>query len=73
MIEGAEYLAARGIVPALSVWMPPAGSTGAEHHPPGLDYCFFVRPLDNNGAASFSYKVKRYSTRWRSEVKGCER
>jgi hypothetical protein len=38
MLEGAEYLAARGIVPALSVWMPPAGSTGAAHHPPGLDY-----------------------------------
>ncbi len=38
MLEGAEYLAVRGIVPALSVWMPPAGSTGAEHHPPGLDY-----------------------------------
>ena len=38
MLEGAEYLAARGIVPALSVWMPPAGSTCGEHHPPGLDY-----------------------------------
>jgi hypothetical protein len=38
MLEGAEYLASRGIVPALSVWMPPPGSTTAEHHPPGLDY-----------------------------------
>jgi hypothetical protein len=38
MLEGAEYLASHGIVPALSVWMPPAGSTSAEHHPPGLDY-----------------------------------
>ncbi len=38
MIQGAEYLAARGIVPAFSVWMPPAGSTDGAHHPPGLDY-----------------------------------
>jgi hypothetical protein len=38
MLEGAEYLAERGIVPALSVWMPPSGSTTAEHHPPGLEY-----------------------------------
>ena len=38
MLAGAEYLAARGIVPALSVWMPPPGSTNDEHHPPGLDY-----------------------------------
>ena len=38
MLEGAEYLAARGIVPLLSVWMPPAGSVNAAHRPPGLDY-----------------------------------
>jgi len=38
MIEGAEYLASRGIVPAFSVWMPPQGSTDADHTPPGLDY-----------------------------------
>ncbi|MGO9112754.1 MAG: radical SAM protein [Thermoguttaceae bacterium] len=38
LIEGAEYLASRGIVPAMSLWMPPAGSTSAEHQPPGLDY-----------------------------------
>lgn len=38
MIEGAEYLASRGIVPAFSVWMPPPGTTGAEHQPPGLNY-----------------------------------
>jgi hypothetical protein len=38
MLQGAEYLASRGIVPAFSVWMPPAGSTHAEHRPPSLDY-----------------------------------
>ena len=38
MLEGAEYLASRGVVPAFSVWMPPAGSTSAEHSPPDLDY-----------------------------------
>ncbi len=38
MLEGAEYLASRGIVPAMSLWMPPPGSTSAEHGPPGLDY-----------------------------------
>lgn len=38
MIEGAEYLASRGIVPAFSVWMPTPGSTDAETKPPGLDY-----------------------------------
>ena len=38
MLAGAEYLASRGIVPALNVWMPPPGSTSAEHRPPGLDY-----------------------------------
>ncbi len=38
MLAGAEYLASRGIVPALSVWMPPPGSTTAGHRPPGLDY-----------------------------------
>ncbi|MBL7645613.1 MAG: radical SAM protein [Candidatus Hydrogenedentes bacterium] len=38
MLEGAEYLAARGIVPAFSVWMPPAGSTTSDSQPPGLDY-----------------------------------
>jgi hypothetical protein len=38
MLAGAEYLASRGIVPALSVWMPPPGSTNGEHRPPGLDY-----------------------------------
>jgi hypothetical protein len=38
MLEGAEYLASRGIVPAFSVWMPTPGSTDAETRPPGLDY-----------------------------------
>jgi hypothetical protein len=38
MLEGAEYLARRGIVPAFSVWMPPAGSLDGDTHPPGLDY-----------------------------------
>lgn len=38
MLEGAEYLAARGIVPAFSVWMPPPGSTTSDSQPPGLDY-----------------------------------
>lgn len=38
MIEGAEWLASRGIVPAFSVWMPTPGSTDAETKPPGLDY-----------------------------------
>ena len=54
MLEGAEYLAARGIVPAFSVWMPPAGSTCGEHHPPGLDYyrqarCEFARLYRQHG------------------------
>jgi hypothetical protein len=38
MLEGAEYLAQRGIVPAFSVWMPPPGTTTAESQPPGLAY-----------------------------------
>ncbi|MBX3177914.1 MAG: radical SAM protein [Candidatus Hydrogenedentes bacterium] len=38
MLEGAEYLARRGIVPAFSVWMPPAGTAGADREPPGADY-----------------------------------
>ncbi len=38
MLEGAEYLAARGIVPAFSVWMPPPGSTASDSQPPGLEY-----------------------------------
>lgn len=38
MLEGAEYLAARGIVPAFSVWMPPPGSTAPDSQPPGLEY-----------------------------------
>src|SRR5262249_39727679 len=38
MLEGAEYLASRGIVPAFSVWMPPPGSLTADLKPPGLDY-----------------------------------
>ncbi|MGD9720108.1 MAG: radical SAM protein [Pirellulales bacterium] len=38
MLEGAEYLASRGIVPTFSVWMPPAGTTSDEHRPPGLSY-----------------------------------
>ncbi len=38
MLEGAEYLASRGIVPAFSVWMPTPGSVTADSAPPGLDY-----------------------------------
>lgn len=38
MLEGAEYLASRGIVPACSVWMPTPGSVSADCQPPGLDY-----------------------------------
>jgi len=38
MIEGAEYLASRGIVPAFSVWMPTPGSVTTDSKPPGLDY-----------------------------------
>ena len=38
MLEGAEYLASRGIVPAFSVWMPTPGSTDGETKPPGRDY-----------------------------------
>ena len=38
MLEGAEYLARRGIVPAFSVWMPPAGTAGPDREPPGADY-----------------------------------
>jgi hypothetical protein len=38
MLEGAEYLASRGIVPAFSVWMPTPGSVTADCKPPGLDY-----------------------------------
>jgi hypothetical protein len=37
MLEGAEYLAQRGIVPAFSVWMPTPGTT-SEIQPPGLEY-----------------------------------
>ncbi len=43
MLEGAEYLAARGIVPAFSVWMPPPGSTTPDSQPPGLDYYRIAR------------------------------
>jgi hypothetical protein len=38
MLEGAEYLASRGIVPAFSVWMPTPGSISVDSKPPGLDY-----------------------------------
>jgi hypothetical protein len=38
MLEGAEYLASRGIVPAFSVWMPTPGSLTADCKPPGTDY-----------------------------------
>ncbi len=38
MLAGAEYLAARGIVPAFSVWMPTPGSVTPDCKPPGLDY-----------------------------------
>lgn len=38
MLEGAEYLASRGIVPAFSIWMPTPGSVTADTAPPGLDY-----------------------------------
>ena len=38
MLEGAEYLASRGIVPAFSVWMPTPGSTDGSIKPPGLAY-----------------------------------
>jgi hypothetical protein len=38
MLEGAEYLASRGIVPAFSVWMPTPGSVTADSKPPGLAY-----------------------------------
>jgi hypothetical protein len=38
MLEGAEYLARRGIVPAFSIWMPPDGSTTENHKPPGVEY-----------------------------------
>ena len=38
MLEGAEYLASRGIVPAFSVWMPTPGSTDGQTKPPGLAY-----------------------------------
>lgn len=38
MLEGAEYLARRGIVPAFSVWMPPPGSTSTQSQPPDLNY-----------------------------------
>jgi hypothetical protein len=38
MLEGAEYLASRGIVPAFSIWMPTPGSITADSAPPGLDY-----------------------------------
>ena len=38
MLEGVEYLARRGIVPAFSVWMPTPGSTEPDLQPPGLEY-----------------------------------
>jgi hypothetical protein len=38
MLEGAEYLASRGIVPAFSIWMPPPGAVTPDCKPPGLDY-----------------------------------
>ena len=38
LLEGAEYLASRDIVPAFSVWMPTPGSVTADSKPPGLDY-----------------------------------
>jgi hypothetical protein len=38
MLEGAEYLASRGIVPAFSVWMPTPGSVNEQTKPSGLDY-----------------------------------
>lgn len=38
LLEGAEYLAGRGIVPAFSVWMPTPGSVTPDCKPPDLDY-----------------------------------
>lgn len=38
MLEGAAYLASRGIVPAFSVWMPTPGSTSENRRPPGAEY-----------------------------------
>jgi len=38
MLEGAEFLARRGIVPAFSIWMPPEGSTTEDQRPPSVDY-----------------------------------
>jgi len=38
LLEGAEYLANRGIVPAFSVWMPTPGSVTPDCTPPDLEY-----------------------------------
>jgi hypothetical protein len=38
LLEGAEYLGSRGIVPLLSVWMPGPDPIRGMQLPPGLDY-----------------------------------
>jgi hypothetical protein len=38
LIEGAEYLGSRGIVPLLSVWMPGVDPILGQTHPPDMDY-----------------------------------
>lgn len=38
LIEGAEYLGSRGIVPLFSVWMPGVDPILGMNQPPGLDY-----------------------------------
>jgi hypothetical protein len=43
LLEGAEYLAQRGIVPLLSVWMPGTDPILGMDRPPGLDYYRRVR------------------------------
>jgi hypothetical protein len=43
LMEGAEYLGSRGIVPLLSVWLPGTNSVNGLSQPPGLDYYRQVR------------------------------
>ncbi len=54
MLEGAEYLASRGIVPAFSIWMPTPGSVTADTAPPGLDYY-------RQAQKQFAYLYRKYN------------
>ena len=43
LLEGAEYLASRGIVPLMSAWMPGIDPILGKTRPPGIDYYRRVR------------------------------